>query len=81
VYDPAVRDEVCLFDTKRDEVVWLTSSWSCVTRSNVMGQDTSCYRWCAYDDYCAKHVTCSAGDIDLLLCSMGICLPEARAGI
>jgi hypothetical protein len=81
VYDPAARGLVCLFDTKREEVTWLTSSWSCVTHANALGEDTSCYRACSYDDWCIKHVTCAAPDIDLLLCAMGVCIPEPRAGL
>ena len=80
-YDPKVRSEVCLFDVNSDEAVWLTSSWSCVTHSGAIGEDSSCFRKCAYDDYCAKQVSCAAPDIDLLLCSMGVCLAEPRAGI
>ena len=76
-----VRAEVCLFDTNRDEVVWLTSSWSCVTHSGSLGDDTSCFQLCGYDDYCAKQVNCTAPDVDLLLCAMGVCLPEPKAGI
>ncbi len=80
VFDPEIRGETCLFDTKRDEVVWLTSSWSCVTRSGKSGDAISCFTLCAYDDYCAKQVPCAAADTDLLLCMMGVCVPEARAG-
>ncbi len=79
-YDTTVRGDVCLFDTTHEETVWLTSSWSCVAHTGTLGDDTSCYRLCGYDDYCAKQVTCSAPDIDLLMCAMGVCLPEARAG-
>ena len=70
-----------LFDTTRDEVVWLTSSWSCATHTGALGEHTSCFQLCAYDDYCAKQVSCSAPDIDLLLCAMGVCIPEPRVGI
>lgn len=80
-FDGKARTEVCLFDTARDEVVWLTSSWSCATHSGAIGEHTSCFQLCAYDDYCAKQVSCSAPDIDLLLCAMGVCIPEPRAGI
>jgi hypothetical protein len=74
-YDPKLRSETCLFDTSRDEVVWLTSSWSCAIHSGAGGEDSSCYRMCGYDDYCAKQVSCAAPDIDLMLCAMGVCLP------
>jgi hypothetical protein len=80
-YDPKSRGESCLFDTTRDEVVWLTSSWSCATHSGEIGEKTSCFQLCAYDDYCAKQVSCAAPDIDLLLCAMGVCIPEPKAGI
>lgn len=80
-YDPKLRAETCLFDTNRDEVVWLTSSWSCVTHSGSLGDDASCFQLCGYDDYCAKQVNCTAPDVDLLLCAMGVCLPEPKAGI
>lgn len=79
-YDTSVKNEVCLFDTTHAEVVWLTSSWPCVTHTGALGDSTSCYRMCSYDDYCAKHVSCASPDIDLLLCAMGVCLPEQRAG-
>lgn len=81
VYDPAVRGDACLFDIKRNEVSWLTSSWSCVTHTGALGESTSCYQLCGYDDYCAKHVPCAAQDVDLLMCALGVCLPEPRAGI
>lgn len=78
-YDPKQRAETCLFDINSEEAVWLTSSWSCVTHSGAMGEETSCFRMCAYDDYCAKQVSCAAPDIDLLLCAMGVCLPPPSA--
>jgi hypothetical protein len=74
-YDPKLRAETCLFDSSRNDVVWLTSSWSCAIHSGAMGDESSCYRMCGYDDYCAKQVSCAAPDIDLLLCAMGVCLP------
>ena len=79
-YDTAARAEVCLFDTARPEGVWLTSSWSCVAHTGALGEAESCYRLCGYDDYCAKHVSCSEPDVDLLLCALGVCVPEPRAG-
>ncbi|HVY45862.1 MAG TPA: hypothetical protein VHB21_08285 [Minicystis sp.] len=81
VYDQAARTDVCLFDTSREEALWLTDSWSCVAHTGQVGEAQSCFRLCAYDDYCAKQVPCAAPDVDLLLCAMGVCLPEARAGV
>jgi len=80
-YDTTARAETCLFDTSHQEAVWLTSSWTCVTHTGALGEESSCFRLCAYDDYCAKHVSCSSPDIDLLLCALGVCVPEQRAGI
>jgi hypothetical protein len=79
-YDSKARGEGCIFDSARDEVVWLTSAWSCVTHTGAVGEEQSCYRLCAYDDYCARQVSCAAPDLDLLLCTLGVCLPEAREG-
>ena len=79
-YDTAARSEACLFDTARPEGVWLTSSWSCVAHTGALGESESCYRLCGYDDYCAKQVSCSGPDVDLLLCALGVCVPEPRAG-
>lgn len=79
-YDSKLRGETCIFDAARDEVVWLTSAWSCVTHTGALGEAQSCYRLCAYDDYCARQVSCAAPDLDLLLCTLGVCLPEAREG-
>lgn len=80
-YDTATRAETCLFDSTRQEAVWFTSSWSCVTHTGELGTESSCFRLCAYDDYCAKHVSCGTPDVDLLMCALGVCVPEARAGI
>ena len=80
-YDSVVRSETCLFDTTRDEAVWLTSSWSCVTHTSALGTESSCFRMCAYDDYCAKHVSCATPDVDLTMCALGVCVPEPRAGL
>jgi hypothetical protein len=80
-YDTAQRTEVCLFDPTHDETVWLTGSWSCVTHTGALGDDASCFRLCNYDEYCAKHVSCGAPDVDLLMCALGVCVPEQRAGI
>jgi len=75
-FDPKEKTEVCLFDTSVPEGVWLTSSWSCVTHTGAVGEAQSCFRLCGYDDYCAKQVACTAPDVDLLLCAMGVCIPE-----
>jgi hypothetical protein len=80
-YDSTVRTETCLFDTTHDEVVWMTSSWSCVTHTGALGVESSCFRMCAYDDFCAKHVACATPDVDLAMCALGVCVPEQRAGI
>lgn len=79
-YDTVIHGEACLFNTARAEAVWLTSSWSCVAHTGVLGEEASCHRLCAYDDYCAKQVSCTGPDVDLLLCAMGVCVPQARAG-
>lgn len=79
VYDQQARTEACLFDTGREEALWLTSAWDCVTFTEAVGREQSCHRLCAYDDYCAKQVSCAAPELDLILCAMGVCVPEARA--
>jgi hypothetical protein len=81
VYDQVARQEVCLFDTSGDEAVWLTASWTCVSETTEAGSAMSCHRLCAYDDYCARQVSCAAPDLDLTLCSLGVCLPEQKQGI
>jgi hypothetical protein len=81
VYDPKLRAEACLFDTNREEATYLTSSWDCVAHTNAVGQEQSCYRLCGYDDYCARQVSCAAPDIDLLMCAMGVCLPQPLASV
>lgn len=80
VYDPREKSEVCLFDTQVTEARWLTSAWDCVASANAVGEEQSCHRLCGYDDYCTMQVSCAAGDLDLLLCVMGVCAPEPRAG-
>jgi hypothetical protein len=80
-YDSTARAETCLFDVSHDEVVWLTSSWSCVTHTGALGTESSCFRMCSYDDYCAKYVSCATPDVDLALCALGVCVPEPRAGL
>jgi hypothetical protein len=79
-YDTKVRAEACLFDTSVREGAWVSSAWSCVAHTSAVGQAESCHRLCGYDDYCAMQVSCAASDVDLLLCVLGICLPEQRAG-
>jgi len=79
VFDPVLRKDVCLFDVSRPEGLWLTSGWDCVTFTGALGNEQSCYRLCGYDDYCARQVYCAAGDLDLLLCTLGVCIPEPRA--
>jgi hypothetical protein len=80
-YDPKVRAEVCLFEPASEEATYLTSSWDCVAHTGAVGQEQSCYRLCGYDDYCSRQVSCAAPDIDLLLCSMGVCLPKALSSV
>jgi hypothetical protein len=80
-YDPVQRDERCLFDTSLNEAVWLTSAWGCVAFTGTVGEGQSCYRLCDYDDHCAAQVSCSNADLDLLLCALGVCLPEKVAGV
>jgi hypothetical protein len=81
VFDPEQRKDVCLFDMSRPDVTWLTSGWDCVTFTGALGNEQSCYRLCGYDDYCARQVYCAAPDLDLVLCTMGVCLPEQRRGV
>jgi hypothetical protein len=80
-YDTKVRGDQCLFDDKLPEAVWLTSPWGCVAHTGAAGEAQSCYRLCAYDDHCAAQVNCAAPDFDLLLCALGVCLPEATEGL
>jgi hypothetical protein len=81
VFDPETRADVCLFDMKRPEAAWVTSGWDCMTFTGALGSEASCHRLCNYDDYCARQVYCAAGDLDLMLCAMGVCLPESRSGV
>lgn len=75
-YDPKAHADACLFDTSREEAVWLSGSFPCVAHTGALGEEASCFRLCGYDDYCAKQVSCAAPDIDLLLCALGVCLPD-----
>jgi len=75
-YDAKDRKQVCMFDQAKPEGVWLTGGWACLMNVRSLGSDQSCHRLCAYDDYCARQVGCAGQDIDLLLCAMGVCLPE-----
>lgn len=79
VYDVVEHKEVCLIDEGKPEGQWLTSGWACLMNVRALGSDQSCHRLCAYDDYCARQVSCAGNDIDLILCAMGICLPETKA--
>lgn len=81
VYDAKLRAEACLFDEKSEEGSYLTSSWDCVTHTGAVGQEQSCYRLCGYDDYCARQVSCAAPDIDLLLCTLGVCLSQTISSV
>jgi hypothetical protein len=76
VFDAKEKKEVCLFDAAKPEGLWLTSGWACLMNTRALGSDQSCHRLCAYDDYCARQVGCAGTDVELLLCAMGICLPE-----
>jgi hypothetical protein len=78
VYDAKEHKQVCLFDASKPEASWLTSGWACLMNVRALGSDQSCHRLCAYDDYCMKQVSCAGADVDLLLCAMGICLPQQR---
>jgi hypothetical protein len=80
VYNQKQRKEECLFDTSREDAVWISSAWDCVAQTNELGDEQSCHRLCAYDDYCTRQVSCAAADVDLLLCVLGVCLPEQRQG-
>jgi hypothetical protein len=80
VYDPIVRSDVCLFDQSLAETAWLTSSWDCFARTGTPGEGASCYRLCAYDDHCAAQVSCASADYDLILCSLGVCMPDKYEG-
>jgi hypothetical protein len=80
VFDPQAKAEVCLFDVNHAEGLWLTSGWDCVTFTGALGTEESCHRLCAYDDFCSRQVYCARGDLDLVLCTMGVCLPEPRQG-
>jgi hypothetical protein len=80
-WDPKGKRDVCLFDVKEKQAKWLTSAWSCMAFTGALGEGSSCYRMCAYNDYCAAQVNCAAPDFDLTLCAVGVCLPEEVAGI
>ncbi|NUP04667.1 MAG: hypothetical protein HOW73_01245 [Polyangiaceae bacterium] len=78
-YDQSDRQEICLFDTEVEQAVWLSGAWACMTRTGVVGKGESCHKLCAFDDYCSRQVSCAQPDIDLALCALGVCLPEADA--
>lgn len=80
-YDPKLRKDVCLFDTSIETARWLTSAWSCLAHTETLGEGDSCYRLCDYDDYCAAQVSCAQPDFDLVMCTLGVCMPEKAAAI
>ena len=79
-YDPKEKKDVCLFDMSAKGVSWLTSSFDCMTRVNP-AEAQSCHALCAYDEYCVRQVSCTATDVDLMMCAAGVCLPEPRTGV
>jgi len=81
VFDPKLRRDRCLFDENLPQTRWLTSAWSCLAFTETVGEGSSCYRLCAFDDHCAAQTSCAQPDFDLMLCTLGICMPEAVAGI
>lgn len=78
-YDQFERVESCLFETEVEQAVWTTSAWACMTRTGNIGKGESCHKVCAFDDYCASQVSCAQADLDLALCALGVCVPEADA--
>ncbi len=80
-YDPKLRQEVCLFEPQIKEARWITSPWSCMAFTGTVGEGGSCYRLCSYDDYCAAQVNCAQPDFNLVLCALGVCMPESVVGI
>jgi hypothetical protein len=81
VFDPKLRAEVCMFDLSVQEAKWLTSAWDCLAFTETLGEGESCHRMCAFDDHCAAQVSCARGDFDLVLCGLGVCMPQRRQGI
>ncbi|MEM1032260.1 MAG: hypothetical protein AAGN82_18080 [Myxococcota bacterium] len=81
VFDPKLRRERCLFDRSVPEGSWLTGAWPCLAFTETVGEGQSCYQRCAFDDYCASQTSCAQPDFDLVLCALGICMPESVAGI
>lgn len=80
-YDTKARADACIFDTAVPEAKWIASPWGCVAETGTVGEGQSCYRLCAYDDHCAAQVNCAKSDFDLLLCALGVCLPEQSEGL
>ena len=80
-FDPKLRRDQCLFDLNVDEARWLTSAWACLAFTETAGEGESCYRMCAFDDYCTSQVGCAQPDFDLVLCALGVCMPEKVAGV
>ena len=80
-FDPVLRRDVCMFDLQVPESAWLVSSWACLAFTDTVGEGESCHRMCAYDDYCSSQISCSQPDFDLVMCSLGVCMPEEVAGL
>ncbi len=80
-YDPSMRRETCLFDTQLPAAMWLTSGWECVAFTDTVGEGGSCHRMCSYDDYCTAQAGCTASDFSLIMCALGVCLPDKVAGL
>ncbi len=80
-FDPVLRKDVCMFNLNMPESAWLVSSWSCLAFTDTAGEGESCHRLCAFDDYCSSQISCSQPDFDLVMCSIGVCMPEEVAGL
>jgi hypothetical protein len=81
VFDPKLRRDVCLFDLSVKEAVWLTSAWNCLAFTETLGEGESCHLLCKYDDFCSAQVNCAQPDYDLVMCALGVCMPDKVAGI
>ncbi len=80
-FDATLRRDQCLFDLEVPEARWLVSSWACLGFTDTAGEGESCHRLCAYDDYCSGQVSCAQPDFDLVMCALGVCMPEEVAGL
>lgn len=80
-FDPKLRRDVCMFDLAVPEARWLVSAWACLGFTDTVGEGESCHRMCAYDDYCSAQIGCSQPDFDLVMCALGVCMPEEVAGL